>query len=120
MMTLAELRDFNPGPGRWPNLIMDADGSHSREVDRFFDIVDAELNSDTKAHRLFEQFQGNFKFPRLIAISEFRRLVRECHKRNPGVIGGGYLSAHVEVLVAHAILDRWIQCANAETTRSKP
>lgn len=110
-MTLAELNDFKPGPGRWPNLIMDADGRRSREVDRFFDIVDAELNSDKVAHDAFARFQGDFKFPRIIAISEFRRLVRECHKRNPGVIDGGYLSTHVEKLVAWAILNQWIQNA---------
>lgn len=115
MMTLAELNDFRPGPGRWPYLIMDADGSHSREVDRFFDIVDAELNSDKAAHHAFDQLQGNFKYPRVIAISEFRRLVRKSHERNRNAMNGP-LSTHVEVLVAWAILSQWIQ--NAEQERS--
>jgi hypothetical protein len=109
-MTLEELNAFKPGPGRWPNLIMDADGSRSREVDRFFAIVDAELNSDKAAHHAFAQFQGTFKFPRVIAISEFRRLVRASHKRNPEVLIAG-LSTHVEQLVAWAILHQWIENA---------
>lgn len=109
-MTYTEINRFKPGPGRWPHLIMDADGSHSREVDRFFDIVDAELNSDKAAHDAFVYRQGDDKLVRHVAFSAFRPLVRACHQRNPGVLSSP-LSEHVERLVAWAILHQWIQNA---------
>lgn len=107
-MTLAELNALKPGPGKWPHLIMDADGSHSREVDRFFDIVDAELTSEKKAHHYFDSLQRPWPSVRSDAHRVFCAMVVECSRRNPGVLTNG-ISEHVKRLVAWAILDQWLK-----------
>lgn len=112
-MTLAELTAAKPGLNNWPNLIMDADGSHSRECNLLLEIADAELNSDKQAHYFFDQLQKGHAQVRDAALRAFVRLIRQVGSRNPYVCEGAPLSEHKARLLAFALLDRWINAAQA-------